>query len=184
MITIFWNKKLGSYFIVSEGNEPINCCKCKKAIGIERRLFIHRSFSKINYTKNIYCLDCIKDHKLRVYDEFINAEVIAIPPKGSSIVPEYKPGLKIRGDATVFELNKLTEGETVDGCKVSYDPRRNIMEGSLEHKKKVLNRIENLDQEASMDDLNEILDAEVVALPQKKKKRISNDPTNKPKGIS
>lgn len=159
MSQLFWNKDLGSYFLIPLDGENITCHDCKAVIEQERRCFIHRSFSKKRYIRSILCNSCVKKHKLRIYDEFINAEVTLIPPKGSSIVPEYRPGLKNAGPTTTFDIREIEKkgGETVDNCKVAHDPNRNIMDGALEHKEKVLGAIEKLDSKASLNDVENIL---------------------------
>ena len=170
-MSLFWNKKVGSYFFLPEGESK--CSNCNKVIEIGSRMFVHRSFSKKNYQKKIYCLNCIKEHKTRVYDEFINAEVTLMPPKGSVIVPEYKPGLQSARNLSVFDVDEINKagGEIIDKCKLSHNPNRNVMPDVLEHKEKVMARIGKLDQPASVQDFKDILGAK-PAIAHKKKKRI------------
>ena len=164
MSQLFYDKENKAYFLVLEMGEVLKCDDCGKIIPFKESMFIHRSFTRRNYKKSNLCLNCIKRVKTRVYDEFINAEVTQVAPEKSIIVPEYKPGLQSAKNLTVFDVNEINKmgGETIDHCKVSHNSNRNIMEGALEHKERVMDRIEKLDKEASMEDVADILNAKPV----------------------
>ena len=149
MKQLFYSKKDETYYFAVNDGDILKCDRCGKILSFGGIVFIHRSFTKKTYTKEEYCEKCIKHHKLRVYDEFIHAEVVQMPPKNVIIVPEYRPGLQNTKNLTVFDVNEINKigGETIDSCKVSHDPNRNIMPGALEHKKKIMKRIEQLDKE-------------------------------------
>ena len=183
MKQLFYSKKDETYYFAVNEGDVLKCDRCGKILPFGDIIFIHRSFTKRTYTKEEYCTECIKHHKLRVYDEFIHAEVVQMPPKNVIMVPEYTPGLQNAKNLTVFDVNEINKrgGETIDRCKVAYDPHRNIQEFALQHKEKVMQRIEKLDNPASMADVEDIFNAKPVIEHKGKKlleKKDAKSPNN------
>lgn len=119
-------------------------------------LFIHKSYSKKEYVKQFLCKGCIKNHRKRIYDEFITAEIINFIPDDSVIVPEFPPSLS-NGNISAFNIKGIEKEygkkhETIDRCKVSHDPNRNKMVGFKEY------NIEEADKKANKKLTNKEID--------------------------
>jgi len=124
MKQLFYDKKEKAYFLVLELGEILKCDDCGKIIPFKESMFIHRSFTKKHYKKENLCLNCIKKARMRIYDEFINAEVTQVAPKNAIMVPEYRPGLHTASNTSVFDVKEINKrgGETIDHCKVCHNP--------------------------------------------------------------
>lgn len=94
----------------------VKCSHCNKVIEFNSYIFLHKSYSRRDYVKKVYCIDCIKHHKKRIYDEFFSAQAVPIIPPNSQLVPECEPHLQV--STSVFDsaisnknINSDTKGD-------------------------------------------------------------------------
>lgn len=127
---VFFDKKKAKYYYVLENNETVGCSHCSVTIDVGRVVVLQKSYSKKEFIKYFWCMDCMKHHKKQIYDEFITLKVADYIPSNTILVLEFKPSLRNRGDETVFSAaEKQLEGEKLDkgtASLLSFDPNRNI----------------------------------------------------------
>ena len=117
MKELFFNNKEKRYFLVLT-DEDLHCSFCNKVIEFGTHLFIHKSYSKKEYDKCFYCMNCIKHHKKRIYDEFVVVEATNYIPKNSIIVPDSRPSLQ-SGNINVFDAAISNKGINTDCSNVN-----------------------------------------------------------------
>lgn len=136
MKQLFYNKKRNCYFLIgSTGDVNTSCCDCKKIIPMNEYFFIHKSWSKKQFVKEYYCENCIKEHKKRIYDEFITCLIASEVPANSILIPDFPPllqsstniydaaisnrGIKSDTSSTIItDHTKLAGKESFEGAKI------------------------------------------------------------------
>lgn len=134
MKKLYLDKKAKRYKMVMT-DEDLHCTFCNTVIELGDSFFIHKSYSKKEYVKNFYCVNCIKNHKKRIYDEFLTVEVTNTVPDNSIIVADAPPSL-VSGNASVFTAAISNQGINADcsgGVEVQDNTKlsgRESLEGS------------------------------------------------------
>ena len=118
MQQIYVNKQDKQHFLVCSCDDVnVICEACKNEIVLGDFGFVHRSYSKKEYVREILCRKCIKNHKKRIYDEFIPIELVDFVPKKSIIFHEFTPTLKA-GNINTFEAAISNRGINADCSSV------------------------------------------------------------------
>lgn len=111
---LFYSDINKSYtYVISDEMESVKCVSCNSEIELEEYFFIHKSYSKTEYIKEIFCHKCIKKHKTRIYDEFIVAQLLNDIPEDAKFIIDLPPQLRI--SCTTFEAalsNKQIKSNT------------------------------------------------------------------------
>jgi len=98
---LFYSKKTGLYYF---NNIEQKCDTChKQVLG---SIIIKRIFSRKEYRKNYYCINCIKKSKTKIpmlYEDRIIATITNTIPKDAVMILDTKPSLTARSDMDTFE---------------------------------------------------------------------------------
>ena len=181
MHQLFFDNTNKSYYLVcSKDDLDVHCSYCNKIIPLKEHIFIHKSFSKKEYLKEYLCRICIQNHKKRIYDEFVSAEITSIIPNKSTLVPDFPPSLQAtRSNITTFDaLEKdAKEGIEIDDSKAIQSKNPDFMKMSdyekakLDFKKREKELSTDLKSEKDVDDyLKNLTDAPPLIEEHKKKR--------------
>ena len=119
MQQVYVNTQDKQHFIVcSEDDLKLQCDDCKTNINLSEYAFLHRSFSKKEYVREVLCLKCIPKHRKRIYDEFIHFQLVDFIPEKSKMFSEFPPSLKT-GNVNVFEGAVSNKGISADCSDVN-----------------------------------------------------------------
>jgi len=102
MAQLYFDNKQKQYFMVLDHERDfVYCSVCEKLCEVDKYYFLHRSWSKKEFSKKVYCQNCIKDHKKHIYDEFLCFQLTNDSLPDSFVVFDTPPRLKV--STSVFD---------------------------------------------------------------------------------
>lgn len=159
MKQLFYSKKSRRYFYVcSQDDLIVKCDKCGTIIELGDYVFIHKSYSRSEFIKRLYCRACVKKHRKMILDEFIIAQVSDYIQDDTILINDNPVTLTNSKNDTVFSMaikdiegveiidkTKLTGRESLEGATIGVMPEQREPLTNEKQVKVFLNSIKKLE---------------------------------------